>query len=217
MFDLAIIGAGPGGYTAAIRAAQLGKKAVLIERGEVGGVCLNHGCIPTKALVASANLMKACKDADTFGVMLNGAPRIDFAKAQERKNAVVLKLRKGVEQLLKGYGVELISGHARFASAKELNVDGKTIAAENVIVSTGSKWVELSNLPVDKKSIVSSDEVLDWTDLPSSLIIVGGGYIGCEFASLLNHMGVEVTIIEAMEHILPVVDRQIAVEVFLKA
>lgn len=210
MFDLVIIGAGPGGYTAAIRASQLGKKIALIERADVGGVCLNRGCIPTKALVASANLMKTCEGAGIFGVKLDGKPRMDFAAAQERKGLVVQKLRKGVEQLLKGFGVELIRGHARFTSSNVINVEGKSIAAQNTIIATGSKWVELPNLPVDGTSVLSSDDVLSWSELPSSLIIVGGGYIGCEFASLLNHMGVKITIVEAMDHILPALEKQLS-------
>ena len=209
-YDVAIIGGGPGGYTAAIRAAQLGKTAVLIERGELGGVCLNRGCIPTKAFAASAAVLRQCRRADEFGVMLDGSPRIDFTKVQDRKGKILDTLRKGVEQLLSGNGVEIVKGTAKFIAPNKLSVGDKEIEAKNVIIAAGSSWIEIPGLKPDGVRIQSSDHAMEWTELPKSVAIVGGGYIGCEFASFMNTMGVDVTIVEAMDRLITIVDKTIS-------
>lgn len=212
VYDIAIVGAGPAGYSAAIRGAQHGKRVVLIERGGLGGVCLNRGCIPTKAFVASANVLKECRRAREFGVLFDGEPRIDFTAVQERKRRILATLRKGIAQLLDGNGVALIHGVAMFRDARTLTVGGREIRAENIIVATGSEWVRIPNLVPDGNRIMNSDHVMALTALPESVLIVGGGYIGCEFASFMNHMGVAVTVVEATEGLLPIVERRIARE-----
>lgn len=209
-YDVAIIGAGPGGYTAAIRASQLGKTAVVVEQGELGGVCLNRGCIPTKTFEASASVLHQCKRAGDFGVIVNGEPRVDFAKVQERKRGILDALRKGVEQLLSGNGVEIVKGIARVTAANEISVGDRTIRANNIVIATGSSWIEIPGLKIDGMRVQNSDHAMEWTELPGSIAIVGGGYIGCEFASFMNTMGVDVTIVEAMDRLITVVDRTIS-------
>lgn len=211
MYDIAIIGAGPGGYVAAIRAAQLGMKVGLIEKEQVGGVCLNRGCIPTKAMIASAHALHTVFKAKDFGIALDaGTAKIDMAKLQSRKDAVVTNLRNGVLSLLKSNGVDLIKGVASFAGTDKLLVDGGRIESKRYLIATGSSWIKLPNLKVDGKMIVTTDEALSWTDVPARLIIVGGGVIGSEFACMMNEFGSKVTIIEATQSILPPVEKAIS-------
>lgn len=210
-YDITIIGAGPGGYVAAIRAAQLGAKVALVERDSLGGVCLNRGCIPTKAIIACADALHAVKSAGEFGVTgLGGNPSIDMMAVHARKDAIVAKLRSGIESLIKAAGVELVRGTAAFKGKKILEVDGQRVDTKNIIIATGSSWMELPNLKVDEKLIVTSDEALDWTEVPKSLLILGGGVIGCEFACAMNLFGSRVTIIEAMPSILPSVEQSVS-------
>jgi dihydrolipoamide dehydrogenase len=209
-YDVAVIGGGPGGYTAAIRAAQLGKTAVLIERDELGGVCLNRGCIPTKTFEASASVLRQCKRANEFGIIVEGAAGVDFAKVQERKGRILDTLRKGIEQLLIGNGVEVVKGEAKLIAPHNIAVGDETIRAENIVVATGSSWIEIPGLKVDGVRIQNSDHAMEWKELPKSIAIVGGGYIGCEFASFMNTMGVDVTIVEAMDRLITIADRTVS-------
>ncbi|MFA4875080.1 MAG: dihydrolipoyl dehydrogenase [bacterium] len=206
-FDLAIIGAGPGGYVAAIKASQLGAKVLLVERGDVGGICLNRGCIPTKAMIASSHALAAVRAAGEYGIALPaGAAAIDMRKVQERKQAIVEKLRGGIAQLLKGRGIELLKGSASLAGNGRLNVDGAAYEAKNILIATGSTWIKLPGLEIDGRSIVTTDEALDWSEVPGRLLIVGGGVIGCEFACMMRSFGSEVAIVEAMPSILPPIE-----------
>lgn len=206
-YDVAIIGAGPGGYVAAILAAKLGAKVALVEKDKIGGVCLNRGCIPTKAMIASAHALEAVRSSQKFGVKLNDlSPTIDFAAVAGRKDEIVSQLGKGIEVLLKGSKVEIIRGNATLNDPNTVSVDDNPIAAKNIIIATGSDWVALPNLNVDGKSILTSDHVLAWNSLPKSLVIVGGGVVGCEFACMLSAFGVQITIVEAMSSILPTID-----------
>ncbi|MFH1654212.1 MAG: dihydrolipoyl dehydrogenase [Pseudomonadota bacterium] len=210
-YNLAIIGAGPAGYVGAIRAAQLGAKVALIEKSELGGVCLNRGCIPTKAFIATAKRYKSCSDFGTFGIEMNAnSVNLNFSRASDRVWQVVDNLKKGIGMLLKSREVELIKGEARFSSPDALSVDGNMIEADHYLIATGSKWIELKNLPVDGKHICTSDHALLWSELPKSILIVGGGYIGCEFASLYSAMGSEITIVEATDSILPMMEGEIS-------
>lgn len=192
-YDLTIIGAGPGGYVAALRASRLGAKVALIEKDEVGGTCLNWGCIPTKALAASAHA---------------AAPQLK--QAGSRKDQVVTELRAGVAQLLKAAGVELIKGSAAFVAPDKIAVNGSAIDAKRVMIATGSSWWVPPGLTLDGRYIVSSNEVLSWTEAPQRLLIVGGGVIGCEFASIFHAFGSKITIVEATPSILPPVERSIS-------
>ncbi len=199
-FDLCVIGAGPGGYVAAIKAAQNGKKVCLIEKGYFGGCCLNVGCIPTKTLLSNAQVLKKVKDAKEYGIV-TGPISFDYQKMKERKDSVVQKIRKSLEGLLLSNQITLIRGQAEFLSPTEIKVKGEEsglIGAENVIIATGSEPLDIPAFPFDHKKILSSTSILELTALPKTLAIVGGGYIGCEFASLFAELGVRVTILEAL-------------------
>ncbi|MBI4237949.1 MAG: dihydrolipoyl dehydrogenase [Deltaproteobacteria bacterium] len=205
-YDLIVVGAGPGGYVAAIRARQYGAERVaVVEKGHAGGTCLNVGCIPSKALIASATRLEAVRHAATFGVqgVDPAALGINVAALMERKNKIVTMLRGGVEQLLKGHGVELIRGTASIPAAGQVVVNGDTLAAKNIIIATGSTWRTLPGLPIDGTTVVVSDHMLEWQHVPARLLIIGGGIIGCEFASMMQSFGAAVTLVEATESLLP--------------
>ncbi len=204
-FDVIVIGAGPGGYVAAIRGAQLNAKVALIEKDKVGGTCLNRGCIPTKALYYSANALKSAKKASEFGVNIKEIS-FDLSKAIERKDSVVKKLVSGVEQLLKGNGVEVIRGEALIESAGRVVVktqsNAETIAGRAIIIATGSEPAMIPAFNIDGKNILTSTEALDLKALPKSLLIIGGGVMGCEFASMFSAFGSKVTVVELLPSIL---------------
>lgn len=209
-YDLIVIGAGPGGYVAAIRAAQLGLKTAVIERAEVGGTCLNRGCIPTKTLMHSANLYRELGEAEKMGINVSGK-EADFKTMHVRKAQVVEQLRGGVAQLLKGNGIDVIEGTAAFTSPEAVTVNGETYTAKNFIVATGSKPFVPPIPGADLPNVVTSDEMLD-TDACdyNELVIIGGGVIGVEMASVYNGIGRKVTIIEALDRILANMDREIS-------
>ncbi len=204
-YDVVVIGSGPGGYPAAIRAASRGKKTALIEAGQIGGTCLNVGCIPSKSLIASAGKFDSLKQMAEFGITV-GTSSFDYAKMVEKKNADVAKIRKSLEGLIKSHGVEIIQGFATFSGPKELSVEGEnrlTIKAQKIIIATGSMPKSIPAFPFDGKKILDSTALLDLKKLPTSIAIVGGGVIGCEFASLFNLLGVKVVLIEMMPQLLP--------------
>ncbi|HOX38063.1 MAG TPA: dihydrolipoyl dehydrogenase [Candidatus Brocadiia bacterium] len=208
-YDLAVIGAGPGGYVAAIKAAQLGAKVAVIESRELGGTCLNRGCIPTKALLESSGLLTRIREAQAFGITVSEA-KADYPKVVERAGSVVGTLRKGVEGLLKKNGVTAIQGRARFLTPNVLEIeDGKgkaKLSASKVCVASGSKPAAIKPLPFDGQTVISSDEAIWLRELPQSILIIGGGYIGCEFACLFAEFGVKVTVVEMLERIVPNLD-----------
>ncbi|MCX6987404.1 MAG: dihydrolipoyl dehydrogenase [Chlamydiae bacterium] len=203
-FDIAVIGAGPGGYVAAIKASQYGKKVVLIEKQHMGGTCLNTGCIPTKTLIANADVMHTVKHAAEFGIQ-TGPVSFDYAKMKHRKDGVVEKMRKGLEGLVKSNGITILQGHAEFTSAHSLKVLGPSnhlIAFDSAIIASGSQPLDIPAFPCDHQKIFNSTSILELTILPKTLAIIGGGYIGCEFASLYATLGVKVTVLEALPMIL---------------
>ncbi|MCD6519860.1 MAG: dihydrolipoyl dehydrogenase [Anaerolineae bacterium] len=211
--DIAIIGAGPGGYVAALRATQLGAQVVCIEKERVGGVCLNVGCVPTKALLRSAEVYALSKRAAEFGIVL-GEPSFGWPKIQERKNAVVEQLTGGVAMLLERAGVQVLKGTASFARANTLIVDlaeggSESIEAENIIIATGSSPLQVPIPGLDGPGVIDSTEALSLAELPESICIIGGGAIGLEFASLFNTFGVQVTIVEMLPHLAPLMDSSI--------
>lgn len=211
MYGLVVIGAGPGGYVAALHAAQLGVKVLLVERGEVGGVCLNRGCIPTKAMIASAHSLSAVRAAGAFGVLGGDVPaKVDLARVRARKDEIVIKLRNGVLQLLKGAGVELVFGSASLAGIGRVAVGPQVYETEHILIASGSTWIKIPGLQPDGKSIVTTDEALNWEQVPKKLLIVGAGVIGCEFACMMRTFGSEVTVVEATPSILPPVERAIS-------
>lgn len=212
-FDVIVIGAGPGGYVAAIRAAQLGSKTALIERNSIGGTCLNRGCIPTKALYYSAKALEAARHAAEFGVNV-GEVSFDLAKAVERKDGVVKKLVGGIEQLLKGNKVEVIRGDGFVEAAGKVRVttaDGvEELSCKSIIIATGSEPAMIPAFNIDKKNILTSTEMLDIKKVPESLLVIGGGVMGCEFASMFSSFGSRVMIVELLPTILSTEDKMVS-------
>lgn len=208
-FDVAVVGGGPGGYVAGIRAAQLGARACVIERAHLGGVCTNVGCIPTKTLWHAAHLARQAQGADAFGVNV-GTVKVDFLALAARRDAVIDKLRGGIEGLLKANGVELMRASASFLDAHTLRLEGedgaRDVSAGKVIIATGSRPVELGVAPFDHELIIDSSDAVAADELPQSIIVVGGGYIGVELAGAYAAFGVEVTVVEALETLLPGLD-----------
>ena len=211
-FDIAIIGAGVGGYVAAIRAAQLGARVALIERERVGGVCLNWGCIPTKAMVSSIELLLELERAEEFGIIV-AEPAFDFARMMSRKDGVVERLVSGVESLLQMHKVDVISGVGEFVSPTQVKVNGESpreIEAQKLIIATGSKPAMPPVPGLDLPGVVTSNEVVSLKEPPDNLVIVGGGVIGVEFASIFNALGTKVTIVEMLPSVLTTVDEELA-------
>jgi len=208
-YDLAIIGSGPCGYVAGIRAAQLGLKVCIFEKEKIGGVCLNWGCIPTKALSASADAIYNIERASEFGINVKGY-EIDFQKIQDRKNNIVKKLSMGVETLLKARKIEIIRGNAVLKDNTTVISGDIEVEANNILIATGSLPFELPGMIFDGVNILSSTHMLELQKAPKSVLIVGGGVIGCEFASIFKTFGSEVTIVEMMDQLLPSEDIEIA-------
>ena len=212
---IAILGAGPGGYVAAIRAAQLGARVTVIEREKLGGVCLNWGCIPSKALLSVVELGDKLKKAEDLGLMLQAPATYDLARMVARKDKVVATLVKGITTLFKGWGIEQVVGQGVIKNAGTLAVtlpDGaqREIYADALVIATGSSWPNLPQFPIDGRQIVTSQQMLDLTQVPASLAILGGGVEGCEFAALYSGLGTEVTILELMPRLLPLEDEEIS-------
>lgn len=203
-FDVVVLGGGPGGYPAAIRAAQEGKSVALIEAYQLGGTCLNRGCIPTKVLIANGDTLNKIRKAEEFGISVQEVS-FDYSKMNARKDRIVSQVRKSLEQLIASNKIKLIRGYGRFISPKQLKVmgeDNTVVSGESIIIATGSEPRNMPSFPFDEKRIHSSTSILELTALPKKLVIVGGGVIGCEFASLYRALGVEVIILEALEDIL---------------
>lgn len=211
-YDIVVLGAGPGGYECAIRCAQYGKKVALVEARDLGGTCLNRGCIPTKALLHGAEMFEEIKSAETCGITV-GEIGFDFAKLAEYKDGIVTKLRSGIAGLEKAHGVKVIKGFGRIADAHTLSVEGENgvedISFDKLILATGSAPARPPIPGIDGKNIVTSDEILTMNELPESFVIIGGGVIGIEFATLFATLGRPVTVIEMMPSILPGVDADI--------
>lgn len=202
-YDVAVIGGGPGGYVCALRSAQLGKRVALIERDQVGGTCLNRGCVPMKAFLSVAKTIRDAKKASRSGLDVNLS--LNFEKVSSWTRYVVERSRKGIEFLLRSRGVDVVKGEARFASrgAVEVVPSGEVISAENFVVATGSRPYDLPDVRFDSKGVISSDDVFAMKRLPRSICIVGGGVIGVEMATALAEMGSKVCIVEIMDQLLP--------------
>ncbi|MDK2985985.1 MAG: dihydrolipoamide dehydrogenase [Clostridia bacterium] len=210
--DVLVIGGGPGGYVAAIHASQLGAKTKLIEKDKLGGTCLNRGCIPTKALLHTTEIIKKFKNAESYGIK-NVEFKVDYAVIQKRKNDVVKQLRNGVQYLLKKNNVEVIKGVASFKDKNTVlvkeNDTERTITSEKVIIATGSEAVKI-NIPGGNNSIITSNEALELEEIPAEIVIVGGGAIGVEFATIFSNMGSKVSLVEMLPQLLPGMDSEIA-------
>ncbi|AND41364.1 MULTISPECIES: dihydrolipoyl dehydrogenase [Cytobacillus] len=223
-YDLVILGGGTGGYVAAIRASQLGLKTAIVEKGKLGGTCLHKGCIPSKALLRSAEVFATAKHSEDFGVVTSDVS-INFNKVQERKNKIVDQLHKGVQHLMKQGKIDVFEGTGRILGPSIFSPMPGTISVEmnngdenemlipkNVIVATGSRPRTLPGLDIDGQLVMTSDEALALEEVPSSIIIVGGGVIGIEWASMLSDFGAEVTVIEYADRIIPTEDKEISKE-----
>jgi dihydrolipoamide dehydrogenase len=212
-FDAIVIGAGPGGYPCAIRLAQLGKKVAIVEKETVGGVCLNVGCIPSKAMIKAASFFEKMQKADGMGFKVKGVD-VDFQGLQEWKRSVVTKLTGGVGQLLKGNKVELFQGEASFVAKNELSVKSsggvQKLTADHIVIAVGSSPIGLPAFPFDEKKILSSTGALALDKPVSSLVVVGGGYIGLEIGTYLAKLGTAVTVLEAMPRLLAGYDQDVA-------
>ncbi len=213
-YEVTVIGGGPGGYVAAIKAAQMGKKTCIIEKENFGGVCLNRGCIPTKTLLRSIEALKEVKECSTFGVVNIDASNVqlDLYKVQERKRKIIRQLVGGVKGLLKSNGVTIIKGEGRFVDKNTIAVEDRTITSDYIIIATGS---EAKNLPISvspETKLMTSTEALDMQEAPESIAIIGGGVIGIEFAYFMANTGVRVTVIEFLDRILPMVDEEITAQ-----
>ncbi|WP_217592669.1 dihydrolipoyl dehydrogenase [Cohnella sp. GbtcB17] len=224
--DVAILGGGPGGYTAAVRAAQAGRSVVIIEKDKLGGTCLHRGCIPSKALLRSAEVYATVRGAEAYGIRLaeGQAASVDWSAVMNRKDGVVAQLHKGVEALMKQNRIQVIKGAGRLtgpsifsprggAVAVELeDGESETVVPRHLILATGSRPRKIEGLPYDGTSVVTSDEALTWPSRPASAIIVGGGVIGVEWASLLGDFGTTVTLVETADRLLPGEDKDISSE-----
>lgn len=212
---VAVIGGGPGGYVAAIKAAMHGAEVTVIEKRKVGGTCLNVGCIPTKALLASSSLISSIKEAKDFGIHINGEVEANFDDIMNRKNKVVSQLISGIEFLFEKRGIKLVNGFGKLVDTNKIEVnkeDGskELVEADKIILANGSQPVILPMFPYDGDKIITSDEALNLKYVPKSLLIVGGGVIGCEFGQFFRALGTEVTIVEMFDQLLPLEDKDVA-------
>ena len=222
-YDVGIIGGGPGGYVAAIKAAQLGGSVCLIEKGEWGGTCLNRGCIPTKTLFAVANLATQVQEASAFGIQINGETTIDYLQVLDHKASVIDQLTGGIAQLLKANGVDTFNGTATLTDKNTIVVskpDSTTeqLHAKNIIIATGSEPAEPPVFEIDEELVLTTTGILNLRELPESLLIVGGGVSGCEFASIFSALGCQVTVLELLPTILATEDVQVIrhIQLFMK-
>lgn len=211
IYDIVVVGSGPGGYVAAIKAAQLGQKVAIVERSELGGVCLNWGCIPTKALMKSAQVFNYVTKAANYGVTVEGAVGVDMEKVVDRSRGVADMMSKGVAFLLDKNGVEVISGNGKLLGAGRVEVTSNEgaqsiVEAKSIILATGARPREMPFMKIDGEFIINSKDALVLREIPQSMIVVGSGAIGCEFAYLYATLGVKVTIVEYLPNIMPLED-----------
>ncbi|MEW5805755.1 MAG: dihydrolipoyl dehydrogenase [Acidobacteriota bacterium] len=219
-YDIVIIGAGPAGYVGAIRAAQLGAKVVIFEKGELGGVCMNVGCIPTKTLVASAEILSKIKRSSEFGIDVGGEVKLNFEAMVKRVRRVVEINRGGIRSLLEKNRINLVEGEATIVGKRKIRVrrkDSLTVGpaeeifeSERILIATGSKPMDFAAFPFDGKAVLSSDDFFSMSQVPDSILIIGAGAIGCEFAFILSEFGCRITIVEMMERALPHEDSEIS-------
>lgn len=210
-YDVVIIGGGPGGYVAAIKAAQLGGRVLLAEKDTLGGVCLNRGCIPTKTLLKCSGMYKSLKKAEQYGILIV-EPAFDFSKMMDRKQQVVSNLVKGINGLMKSNGIDVVRGLGQIIDRNHVQIDNKVFETKNIIIATGSRPFKPNIKGIDSPAVMDSDALLSMEAVPESMVIIGGGVIGIEFAILLEELGCKVTILEMMDNILNMADEEIIKE-----
>jgi dihydrolipoamide dehydrogenase len=216
-YDLVVLGGGPGGYVAAIRAAQLGMKVGCVERDKLGGICLNWGCIPSKALLKSAEVMWNFKESKEYGISYDNL-KVDFKKVIKRSRDAANRLSNGVEYLFKKNKIEKVSGFGKFISNNKISVvdaygkETAQVEAKNIIISTGARPRELPGIKIDRKRVITSTEAMILEEIPKEMIIIGAGAIGAEFAYFYNAFGTKITLIEMMPNILPVEDAEVTAQ-----
>lgn len=208
-FDLGIIGAGPAGYTAALHAAAQGKEVVLFEKENIGGVCLNKGCIPTKSILHSSEMFYKLQNCENCGILAENV-RVDFQKVIERKEQTIQKLKKGIELALKNAKVTVITAQANVISANKIKADEEIYHCSKIICAAGSSPRVVNGLEFDHEFILSSDDILNLQTLPESILIIGSGAIGIEWARIMSNFGVETTIVELAPHLLPLADTEVS-------
>ncbi len=209
-YDIGIIGGGPAGYTAALLAANSGQKVILFEKDKIGGVCLNKGCIPTKSILHSSQIYKEIKNSEQNGITVSEVS-VDYSKVIERKNTIVEKLRKGIEFALKNAKVTVINSKAQILSPTQIkDSEGNEYFAKKIIYAAGSSATEIKGLEYDSKFILSSDDILNLKQLPKSVLIVGSGAIGTEWARIFSNFGVETTVVELAPHLIPTADIEVS-------
>ncbi|WP_304142966.1 MULTISPECIES: dihydrolipoyl dehydrogenase [Mesoflavibacter] len=208
-YDIIVLGSGPGGYVTAIRASQLGFKTAVVEKESLGGVCLNWGCIPTKALIKSAQVFEYLKHAEDYGLKVKEA-EADFDAVVKRSRGVAEGMSNGVKFLMKKNKIDVINGFGKLKPGKKVEVDGKEYSAEHIVIATGARSRELPNLPQDGEKVIGYREAMTLKKQPKKMIVVGSGAIGVEFAYVYNSMGTEVTIVEYMDRIVPVEDEEVS-------
>jgi dihydrolipoamide dehydrogenase len=210
-FDLVVIGAGPGGYVAAIRGAQLGMRVAVVERDRPGGVCVNWGCIPSKSILKCADLYEEMKNSAAYGIACQGLS-VDYGEVIRRSRKVAERMSRGVGYLFKKNGIELIAGSATITSPRTVRAGGEELEAGNILVATGTAVRGLPGIEPDGETVITSDDALAQEALPRSVAVLGGGAVGVEFAYVYRAFGAEVTVIEMMDQLLPRVDREVAEE-----
>ncbi len=210
MYDIIIIGSGPGGYAGAVRASQLGQRVAIVERAELGGVCLNWGCIPTKALLKSSQVYEYAQGAKAYGVNIEGSASADISAIVDRSRSVASQMNKGVEFLMKKNNVDVIVGEGRVVRAGVVEVAGTEYEAKSIIIATGARPRRVDAIPVDGKRVITSKEALCLKELPATMVVVGSGAIGLEFATFYSTLGTKVTVVEYLDRVAPLEDAEIS-------